>query len=150
EWKEQQSFVQTFAASKYDFQFSGPEGVWARNRDEGGGEPNCYLSLDGLDREDPKNLRKGASALVVVLDPQPTLDAAVKATRDYVAANNPSELKFNVWASPGTQASETGLDGAVGNKKGRLLELQGVDAGAPRRYRLLAVVSEPEHVFVIL
>jgi hypothetical protein len=149
-WKERTPQVQTFAASKFDLSVSSPEGVWARARDEGGREPSCYLYLDGRARDDPTNLRKGASALVVVLGPQPNLDATVKAARDYVVANNPSELQYSVYASPGAKASETGVDGPVGNKQGRLLELQGTDAGEPRRYRMLAVVSEPEHVFVIL
>jgi hypothetical protein len=126
------------------------EGVWEKQDDPSAYDPDADGALLGRDQAAPKDADKNGTAVVLVLPKQDDLQAAVKAARDHVLAQ---EKKLYPDCTVEDADARTPAEGRppdrVGNKDGRIVKLHVKNTDALERFVYLAVVHQPDQVLAI-
>lgn len=150
-WREQPPPVETFASINGKVTMSAHKGIWekhnAKNEDENG-----ELLLLGRYLKEKDN-RKNANMLLFTIEKKDDLKDAIKAARGYlenkIKSDDNTGFKFVHATDVAQGQSEFGTIENIGDRRGRLMDLKLQFNDEPKRYYLLAVINEPEVVYVI-
>jgi hypothetical protein len=149
-WREQPPKTESFASSDGALQVTAPEGVWEKSVPPNVEFETGTLLLLGRYRKEKDN-QKNAHLQVFTLDRQADLKEAMKQARDYVEKQR-KEQNTSYKLEPVAEAgqAELGIVEDVGNRRGRVAEMMLSLNDTPARYYMVAVISEPERVTVLL
>jgi hypothetical protein len=150
-WREQPPRTDTFASDDGAIRLTAPEGVWEKSTPPNVEFESGVLLLMGRHLKEKDN-PKIAHLQVFTLDKQSDLKEAVKEAREYLQKQK-NEQNTGYKLAPvgeGDGTSEFGTVEDVGNRRGRLMEAKLSLNDTPVRYYLMAVVSEPQSVYVVL
>ncbi len=150
-WREQPPAMETFASADGTLRLTAPEGVWEKSVPANVEFETGTLLLLGRYLKVQDNT-KNAHLQSFTLDQQADLKDAMKQAKDYLEKikkeQNTGYKLAPVADGPGK--SELGMVDDVGNKRGRVAELMLSLNEAPMRYYLVAVISESNHITVLL
>ena len=150
-WREQPPPTESFTSLNGKVTLTVPKKVWesnnAKNEDENG-----ELFLFGKYQKEKDN-RKNASLLIFTMPAKADLKEAMAAAREYrdgkvKADNEHYKLIHAPDVAPGQP--DTGTIEELGDRRGKLVDLKLQFNDEPKRYQLLAVINEPEIVYVIV
>lgn len=148
-WREQPPRTVTFAAADGLVSVTAPEGVWEQSTPANVEfETGTLLLLGRYVKE--KDNTKNAHLQIFTMDKQADLKEAAKQAKDFLEKLKKEQFTGYKLAPAAEGQSDLGVVEDVGNRKGRIAELSLARDDAPMRYYLLAVVSEPERVTVVL
>jgi hypothetical protein len=150
-WREQPTKLETFTSSDGLVSVTAAEGVWEKSTPANVEFETGTLLLLGRYQKEKDN-QKNAHLQVFTLDGQTELKEALKGARDYLEKQKQEQNSgYKLGPMPDAEGqSELGVVDDVGNRRGRIAELTLSLGDSPARYYLLAVVSEPERVNVVL
>jgi hypothetical protein len=148
-WREQPPKMESFVASDGLVSVTAQEGVWEKSTPANVEfETGTLLLLGRYVKE--KDNTKNAHLQVFTLEKQADLKEAIKQAKDFLEKQKKEQNTGYKLAAAAEGQSELGVVEDVGNRKGRIAELTLSLADVPMRYYLLAVVSEPDRVTVVL
>ena len=151
-WREQPPPVQSFVSSEDKVEMTAPKGVWERVVDPKNVDPNGILALAGRYLKEKDN-KKNALLIVFTMEKKDDLKAALKAAREHLEAKEKDgNERAKILQAAEDGQTESGTEGDVGNRRGRMvdLKLQIGDEPEPQRYYLLSVVNDPDACYAIL
>jgi hypothetical protein len=152
DWKDRAK-AQTFHGNQVGCTLTDEEGIWSEWTPATDHDPNADLALYVKEytrtRGGDKLGRQVATALLLVLKPQPDLDAAVRAARVHLE-DKQKELGLPTAIEP---VADTGpspeANNLVGKRKGRLDKLQVQVGETQRLFVVHGVIRQPERVLVL-
>jgi hypothetical protein len=150
-WREQPVKMESFTASDNHLTVTAPEGVWERATSAKDEFDTGTLLLLGRYLKEKDNT-KNAHLQTFTLDKQADLKEAMKLAKAHMEKVRKDE-NSGYKLEPGSDAagaSELGTVEDVGNRRGRVAEMKLTLNDSPMRFYLVAVISEADHVTVVL
>jgi hypothetical protein len=150
-WREQPPKMETFTSADGALRVTAPEGVWEMSTPANVEFETGTLLLLGRYLKEKDN-QKNAHLQVFTLDRQADVKEAMKQARDYVEKQRKEQnAGYKLEPAPDVDSqADVGVVEDIGNRRGRVAELMMSLSGAPARYYMVAVISEPEHATVVL
>ena len=149
-WREQPPKTETFNSADRLVSVTAAEGVWEKSEPANAEFETGTLLLFGRYLKEKDNT-KNAHLQVFTLEKQPDLKEAMKQTRDYLEKHRKEQNSgYKLEPDPDAGQSEFGIVEDIGNRKGRVADLLLTLNDSRVRYYMVAVISEPEHVTVVL
>jgi hypothetical protein len=150
-WREQPVKTVGFTSSDGEVSVSVPEGVWEKSTPPNVDFDTGTLLLFGRYLKEKDN-QKNAHLQIFVVQKQADLSEGMKEAIDYLTKrkkNENSAYKLVPAVDEGS-VSDLGTVEDVGNRKGRVAELKLARGDASVGYYVVAVVSESDHLTVVL
>jgi hypothetical protein len=148
-WTEKRGPTKIFRGGKAGYELRDTEGVWEKWPQAQDADAAADLFLQGKDPVEAKNITRMARVLVLVLEKQNDLDAAVKVARTHLEAHEKKDNPGATIELSADKEGEPGQPGPIGEVRGQLLKLSVKNADGRGRFILLAVVNLKEHVLAI-
>ncbi len=148
DWIEKRPAVQTVRGHAIGYTLQNTEGIWKEWTPATAYGSDADLALVAKESEMPDSKVVATVVVFLLRQPQKNLDAAVKAARVHLEAEQRAIGAQNKVALVEGQAADDEA-GRVGSVPGRVIQLQTTDGDKPLRYFLLGVIRQPEQVLVL-
>jgi hypothetical protein len=149
-WRDQPVPTENYASENKHITVAAPQGVWEKHppKDE---DERGQLHLFGRFVQEKDN-RKNAHVMIIALEKQADLQAAMKAARADLDTKKKEENPGYETAPAGEweeAKAELGIVDDIGNRRGRRADLKLAIGTEAKRYILLAVVNEADTCYAI-
>ncbi len=148
DWTEKRPAIQTFHGHAIGYTLQDSEAIWKEWTPATAYGSDADLALVARESEMPDGKIAATAVVLILRQPQKNLDAAIKAARTHLEAEQRAIDAQNKVTRIEEQGSTVEAS-RVGSVPGKVIQLQVSDGDQPLRYFLLGIIHQPEQALIL-